>query len=420
MAGLLEGIKVVEFSEVIAGPWGGMMLADLGADVVKVEPVDGEPWRFATPFAPTESRWFVSLNRGKRDLAVNLRSEEGRRIVHQLVRESDVAIVNYRPDTPGQLGIDYGTLSGLNPRLVYVEATAFGRDGPSSHRPGYDLIVQAVTGLLASDGKISEAGVPAPTSPPVADYGTGYVIAWAACAGLFARERTGQGLKIEVSLLAVALGMLSYTFMEMPSLPKPDVTEDLRRAWREGLSRGEQDEKRRATQSRLAAVNVYYRCYATADGIIAVACLSDPLRLKFLEVVGLEDVRIGRPELSAGSEAAEIGVVLVAMTEIRMRERTTAEWLAAFDAAGVPAGPVNTAVEMIEDPQVVANGMVVSLEHPAAGSLRMLGPVLRPRGSEVAPTRPSPLLGQHDDELLGQLGYEPGEIDSLRQAGVIR
>jgi crotonobetainyl-CoA:carnitine CoA-transferase CaiB-like acyl-CoA transferase len=417
---LLEGIKVVEFSEVIAGPWGGMMLADLGAEVVKVEPVEGEPWRYATAFSGSESRWFISLNRGKRDLAVNLRREAGRAIVHRLVADADVVIVNYRPDTPATLGIDYETLSELNPRLVYVEATAFGRQGPEAHRPGYDLIVQAVSGLLAADGKTSEAGVPAPTNPPVADYGTGYAIAWAASTGLFSRERTGRGLKVEVSLLAVALGMLSYGFMEMPGLPKPDVTELQRRAWRQGHSRQERDTQRAETLSRLAAANVYYRCYETADSVIAVAALNNPLRRKFLGVVGLEDDRLDERGLSEGPEAAEIAVVLVAMTEIRMKERTTAEWLEAFDAAGVPAGAYKTAVEMVDDPQVVANGMVIEQEHPAAGLVRMMGPVLRPVGHQAEPARPSPLLGEHVDEVLEELGYSGEEIDHLRADGVIR
>jgi len=419
MAGLLEGINVVEFSEVIAGPWGGMMLADLGAEVVKVEPVEGEPWRFATPFSGSESRWFISLNRGKRDLAVNLRTEEGRSIVHRLVAKADVVVVNYRPDTPAALGIDYETLSAVNPRLVYVEATAFGRRGPSAHRPGYDLIVQAVTGLLAADGKTSEAGVPAPTSPPVADYGTGYAIAWAAASGLFARERSGQGLKIEISLLGVALGMLGYSFMEMPGLPKPDATEALRRAWRDGGTRDERDVQRSETLSRLAAVNVYYRCYETADSVIAVAALNNPLRKKFLEVVGLEDARLNERGLAEGPEAAEMGVVLVALTEIRMKQRTTAEWLDAFDAAGVPAGAFNTAVEMVDDPQVAANGMVLEQVHPAAGPVRMLGPVLRPVGHEAIPARPSPLLGEHVDELLEELGYGAEEVAALRGSGVV-
>ena len=420
MPGLLDGIKVVEFSEVIAGPWGGMMLADLGAEVIKVEPVEGEPWRFAGAFAGSESRWFISLNRGKRDLAVNLRTAEGQAVVHKLIADADVVLVNYRPDTPATLGIDYETLSGLNPQLVYVEATAFGRRGPGAHRPGYDLIVQAVTGLLAADGKTSEAGVPAPTSPPVADYGTGYAIAWAVSTGLYSRERTGKGLKVEVSLLAVALGMLSYSFMEMPELTKPDVVEAQRRSWRQGNSRQDRDAQRSETLSRMAAANVYYRCYETADSVIAIAALNNPLRRKFLQVMELEDPRLDEHGLQEGPEAVEAAIVLVAMTEIRMKERTTAEWLEAFDAAGVPAGPFNTAVEMVDDPQVLANDMVMDQVHPAAGSVRMLGPVLRPVGHEPVRPRPSPLLGEHDEEVLTELGYGQEEIDRLRAGGIIR
>lgn len=420
MTGLLGGIKVVEFSEIIAGPWGGMMLADLGADVLKIEPVTGEPWRHTLPFAPAESRWFISTNRGKRDLAVDLRHPEGQRLVHRLVAEADVAIVNYRPGTPADLAIDYETLSALNPRLVYVEATAFGRRGPSAHRPGYDLIVQAVTGLLSTDGKRSEAGVPAPMSPPAADYGTGYTIAWAACAGLFSRERTGQGVKIEASLLAVALGMVSYGFMEMPDLPSPDVVERVRNTWREGAAKVDVERHHREELSRAASVNAYYRCYETADSLIAVAALSDPLRRKFLAVVGLEDPRLDDPAMATGRAAAEAGVVLVAMAEIRMRERTTKEWLDDFDNGGVPAGPVNTVFELIDDAQVRANDLVLEQEHPAAGTIRGAGPVLRVLGQEPVVPRPAPLLGEHADEVLAEVGYRPDEIAGLRASGVIR
>ena len=420
MSGLLGGVRVVEFSEIIAGPWGGMMLADLGADVVKIEPVGGEPWRHSLPFAPAESRWFISANRGKRDLAVDLRSAEGQRLVHRLVATADVAIVNYRPGTPADLAIDYETLSRLNPRLVYVEATAFGRRGPAAHRPGYDLIVQAMTGLLSTDGKRSEAGVPAPMSPPVADYGTGYTIAWAVCAGLFARERDGRGMKIEASLLAVALGMLSYGFMEMPDLPSMDAVERVRATWRAGAPKEDVERHHKEELSKAAAINAYYRCYETADSLIAVAALSDPLRRKFLSVVGLEDPRLDDPDLAVGRAAAEAGVVRVAMTEIRMRERTTSEWVADFDAAGVPAGPVNTVFELVDDAQVAANDLVIEQEHPAAGRIRAAGPVLRVLDREPVEPRPAPLLGEHADELLAELGYDADEISALRRSGVIR
>ena len=419
MVGILAGIKVVEFSEVIAGPWGGMMLADLGAEVVKVEALEGDPWRATTPFAPGEGRSFLSLNRGKRGLAVDLRRPEGRAVVHRLVEGADVAVVNYRPDTPANLGIDWDTLSALNPRLVYVQATAFGRRGPNAHRPGYDLIIQAVSGLLAADGKSSDAGLPLPVSPPVADFGTGYVIAWAACAGLFSRERSGKGICVEVSLLATALGMLGSSFLEMPGLDRADVTEELRAAWRSGLPPAQLDERYAQARARLAGANVYYRCYETADSQVAVACLSQPLRRKFMQVIGIEDPRLDIPGGLTSPETTELSVLVLATTEIRLKERTTAEWLEAFDGAGVPAGPVNRVFELIDDPQVVANDLVVELEHPIAGPVRMLGPVIRPVGEETVPQRVSPRIGQHDDEVLAELGYSPDEVERLRSGGVI-
>lgn len=419
MTGILAGIKVVEFSEVIAGPWGGMMLADLGAEVVKIEPPEGDPWRATTPFAPGEGRYFLSLNRGKRSLAVDLRRPEGRAVVHRLVERADVAVVNYRPDTPGHLGIDWETLSTLNPRLVYVDATAFGRRGPHSHRPGYDLIIQAVSGLIAADGKKSDAGLPIPVSPPPADFGTGYVIAWAACAGLFSRERTGRGIRVEVSLLATALGMLGSSFLEMAGLETADVTEELRGAWRAGLPPAVLDERYAEARARLAGTNVYYRCYETADSQVAVACLSPALRRKFMYVIGVEDPRLDVPGALTSPETTELSVLVLATTEIRLKERTTAEWLEAFDAAGVPAGPVNRVFELIDDPQVAANDLVVELEHPTAGRVRMLGPVIRPVGSETVPHRTSPRIGQHDDEVLTELGYSPEDVGRLRRDGVI-
>jgi crotonobetainyl-CoA:carnitine CoA-transferase CaiB-like acyl-CoA transferase len=418
-AGILAGIKVVEFSEVIAGPWGGMMLADLGAEVVKVEPLEGDPWRATTPFAPGEGRYFLSLNRGKRGLALDLRRPEGRAVVHRLVEQADVAVVNYRPDTPRNLGIDWETLSGLNPRLVYVEATAFGRRGPQAHRPGYDLIIQAVSGLMAADGKSSDGGLPIPVSPPPADFGTGYVIAWAACAGLFSRERSGRGIRIEVSLLASSLGMLGSSFLEMAGLDPPDVTEELRAAWRAGAPSAELDERYAQIRARLAGANVYYRCYETADSQVAVACLSQPLRRKFMQVIGVEDPRLDIPGALTSPEPTELSVLVLATTEIRLKERTTAEWLDMFDAVGVPAGPVNRVFELIDDPQVAANDLVVELDHPTAGPVRMLGPVIRPVGSETVPERSSPRIGQHDDEVLAELGYSSEDIARLRSDGVI-
>ena len=203
MPGALEGVRVLEFSEAIAGPLAGMMLGDMGADVIKVEPPGGESGRHVVQSA-ADSRGFLALNRNKRDLSIDLKSAEGQAIIHRLAPTVDVVLVNFRPETATALRIDYETLQALNNRLIYAEITAVGRRGPSAHVSGYDVIVQAISGLMAAGGR-SDEEIPLPINPPVTDLTTGTVIAWAVCAALFARERTGVGQKLETSLLAAAL-----------------------------------------------------------------------------------------------------------------------------------------------------------------------------------------------------------------------
>ncbi len=426
MPGPLDGVRVLEFTEILAGPFAGILLADLGADVIKVEPPAGEPWRhqWGSQLAPAESRGFIALNRGKRDLPLNLRAPEGREVIYRLVPRTDVAIVNYRPDTPGNLGIDYPTLRAINPRLIYVSATAFGTEGPGRHRPGYDLVLQAMTGLLAADGKTDERMVPRPVSPAVIDMATGYVIAWATCAALFSRERTGEGQLVELSMLGSALGLLASSLIGLPDLHGPiaraGLADRLREARAAGLS---YPELRRLYEEGTGVArrpNAYYRCYHSRDSVIAVAALSDPLRRKLATVLGLEDPRLsdgaaprGGPESDALAEA------VVAQAEARMRERTTEEWLSAFDASGVPAGPVRFPDELLDDPDVVANGLAVEVEHAIAGRVRMVGPVLRMSASPPAATRAAPTLGEGAAAVLAEVGYSPEQIAHLHGAGIL-
>ena len=220
MAGPLAGIKILEFTQIIAGPFGGMLLADMGADVIKVEPLEGEPWRLALQFIPGESKTYMSLNRGKRSLPLDLTRKEATKIVHDMIPDVDVVIVNARPDVPANLGIDYDTLSRINPRLIYCDNTAYGRRGPDSYRPGYDLIIQAMTGLMAAEGKIRDGVPQLITATAVADYATGIAIAWGACAALFHRERTGQGQRVDTSLLASGLAVQTAGFMEVDSVDR--------------------------------------------------------------------------------------------------------------------------------------------------------------------------------------------------------
>ena len=208
MPGPLEGVKVLEFTEIIAGPLGGMLLADMGADIIKVEPPWGEPWRIIQQIIPNEGRQYMSLNRGKRCLTLNLKQPEAREVVYRLLPDMDVVLINARPDVPKSLGIDYETLSAMNPRLVYCSNTAFGTDGPWSLMPGYDIVAQGVTGLMTSEAKMKDDGTPEQiVSTPIADYSTGIAMAWGVSAALYHRERTGRGQKIEASLLGSALAV---------------------------------------------------------------------------------------------------------------------------------------------------------------------------------------------------------------------
>ena len=402
MAGALDGIKVLEFSEMIAAPFAGMHLGDMGADVIKVEPPEGDPWRHGLEFAPNESRTFLSLNRNKRGLTLDLKQPEAQEIVHRLVPAMDVVTVNYRPDVPKKLGIDYETLSALNPRLIYVQNTAMGTRGDHSHRPGYDLIAQAVTGLMLTGGRVDFDGVPMPLSPAVGDYGTGLIIALAVCAALFARERTGEGQRVDTTLLGTSLALQTATFMRT-EIPSPGAAEG-------SVANPSPDAR---------ALNAYYRVYRTKDSMIAVACLTPTLRRKMADAIGVTDIRHDRKIARDSDEGREAALEFTAAAIERFLERTTDEWLAVLDSAAVPAGPVRSVEQLLDDPQVRANDLVVEYQHPVAGAVSMVGPIIQMEKTPTGVRRAPPTLGQHNQEILVELGYSPGEIAKLREVGAL-
>ncbi|MCH8849878.1 MAG: CoA transferase, partial [Chloroflexi bacterium] len=275
MAGPLAGIRILEFSEIIAGPFAGMLLSDMGADIIKVEPPEGEPWRLIAQFIPTESRPFISLNRGKRDLAIDLTKPEAKEVVRRLVPDMDVVLVNYRPDVAEKLGIDYEVLSALNPRLVYCDNTAFGRNGPQSHRPGYDIIVQGLSGVMALEGKTLN-GLPLLNALPVADLSTGIMMTSAICAALFVRERTGRGQMIETTLLGSALSVQNSAFQLVESVDiewRQIFLERIAKARVDGTSY--EDLKKSLIEARpvLAIGNIHYRVFKTKDSYVVVGAL---------------------------------------------------------------------------------------------------------------------------------------------------
>ncbi|HEY8173044.1 MAG TPA: CoA transferase [Dehalococcoidia bacterium] len=423
MAGPLAGIRVLEFSEIIAAPFAGMLLSDMGADIIKVEPLEGEPWRLFAQFIPTESRTFMSLNRGKRDLTLDLTKPEAQEIVRKLVPEMDVVMVNYRPDVSTKLGIDYSTLSALNPKLIYCDNTAFGRKGPQSHRPGYDIIVQGATGVMAIEGKMLE-GVPTLAAIPIADYSTGMMMAWSICAALYHREKTGRGQLIETTLLGSALAVSNGTFQVVESVDaewRERFFAELDRGKREGLDYEELKKILVKVRPLTALGNIQYRVFKTKDSYIVIGALSVALRRKLTAVIGVEDKRIGDPNWEPlTKESRDYARGLVEAAEAVFKEKTTDEWLALFDEAGVPAGPFKFTHELVDDEQVLANNLQIEVDHPLAGPVKMVGAPLQMSETPLKVQGPSPTLGQHNEDILSSLGYDDAQIAALRESGVIR
>lgn len=421
-SGPLAGINVLEFSEIIAAPFAGMLLADMGASVTKVEPPQGDPWRGFQPLGLREGRGYISLNRGKRGIVLDLNEPEGRKVARELAAASDVVLINYRPDVAAKLGIDYETLRAGHPRLIYCDNTAFGRRGPYAHRPGYDLIAQAVTGLMSVEGR-NENGVPLVNALPSADLATGIAMAWGVCAALYARERTGEGQFISTTLMGSALGLQNTRVMSIEAVDT-DVREEALRKVNELRAAGSEYREQLAVMAavRPAVGNIYYRCYRTRDGFIAVGCLSTPLRKKLLAVTGMHDWRIGLPpEAIDYSDSAVVhrATALVAEAEALFADRTTAEWLRLLDEGGVPAGPLRFTEELLDDPQVIENEFMTSVDHPLMGPVRMAGPMIQMSATPLAARGASPTLGEHTDEVLAELGYTPAAIAAMHASGLL-
>lgn len=417
MPGPLDGVKVLEFSEVIAAPSAGMMLADMGADVIKVEPPWGEQWRLNQQVVPLESRGFIAVNRGKRSLPLDLTKREAQEIAHEIARRVDVVLVNYRPDVPPKLGIDYATLSDINPRLVYGEATAFGQQGPTNKRPGYDVIAQAASGLMANDQKFVDDVPSLYQATPFVDFYTGSALAGAVIAALYAREKTGRGQKVETSLLhsGLALQGLRSVWIEAIDLDRhADFMSDVKQMRAEGRLIGEAIDRYNEFQGRRAGnQRYYYRTYATKDGALAVGCLSPLLRRGLLSVLGIP----GDGELSIDPAPNADDQIMQQAVEI-FATRATDDWVAACDAVSVPAGPIRFAEELWDDEQVIANEMSVEVKHELVGRVRMASPLAKMSDTPTQTASASPTLGQHTDEVLGELGFDGERIDELRRLGV--
>lgn len=423
MSGPLEGIAVLEFTEVISGPLAGMILSDYGASVIKVEPTRGDSWRYMYKISESESRPFMAYNRGKRNMTLNLKHKESEEIVRHLVRNSDVVIVNAAPNVAEKLGIGYDYLSSVNDRLIYCENTAYGSYSGDGYVSGYDLVIQGVCGLIGTESRIDDSGRPEQIwSTPLIDTTSGINLVAAICAALYYREKTGIGQKIETNLLSCAFQLMGMRLVEIEATDKSRnlaFVQDLNALRDAGVSHYDIRDFYESRQD-FTPGNIYYRTFLTSDGAIAVACLNDSLRRKLLAVLDLEDIRFNVDYDPEKTGSIDFGNQLVASAESKFGSQNTKAWLQRLFEENIPCGPIRFKEELFSDLKLTDNSFFVDVLHNDEGVVRMTGPLAEFSQSKIAI---KPFLGglnEHTDEILHEYGFTVSDIDKLRFDGVIK
>jgi crotonobetainyl-CoA:carnitine CoA-transferase CaiB-like acyl-CoA transferase len=413
--GILDGVKVLELAQNAAIPHCGRLLAGLGADVVKVEPPGGDAMRILGQLGPLEAKAYAVINPGKRSIAVDLAAAGAGDVIDALFRWADVALVAFKGPDLDRYDIGWDHARNVNPRLVHLTHTPFGPAGPDADQGGYDVLVQGRSGVGFIMNR-SEDGVPLPTRPAINDFGTGMVSALGVLAGLRHRDLTGEGQRVDTSLLGTAMSLgtaILGRFDAVDAEPLAELADDLRAMRRAGA---DFDTQREVYEGRVlagqGAFHLYFRHYRTADGLVSVAGLSAGLFAKFHELTGLPTPDVRDPTSPRFRSVVEAAEALFAT-------RTTADWMAILRAGGYPCSPYNLPHEALDDPQVRANDFAVDLEHPVFGTYTTTG---MPLSFEKAPSGvpgPSPAFAAHTVEVLGEAGLEPGHIAELVDAGVV-
>ena len=393
--GALDGVTVLDLTRVLSGPYCTMMLADMGARVVKVEqPGKGDDTRaWGPPFQAGESAYFLSINRNKESITLNLKHPDGRRVLDALLERADVLVENFRPGTLERMGLGYAEVARRRPGLVYCSISGFGQTGPRRREPGYDAVLQGEGGLMSitgeQDGPAYRLGV------AIADIVSGMFSAYGVAAALLARHRTGRGQLVDVGMLDAVAAVLTYQagiYFATGTAPgrlgnrHPTITP--------------------------------YESLETADGELVVAVGNDQLWRTFCGVLGADDLA-DDPRFRTNKDRVAAREALRPMLVERLRARPAAEWLADLKAAGVPCGGVRDLEQVFTDPQVLERAMVVALDHPVAGAIRQLGVPVKLGGTPGAVRTPPPTLGQHTAAILGELGIGDAEAARLRAAGAI-
>ena len=403
----LDGIKVLDLSRVLAGPWAGQNLADLGAEVIKIERPGvgddsrafGPPWIKDRAGSDTrDSAYFTSANRGKKSVTVNIAVAQGQALVRELARRSDVLIENYKYGDLERYGLGYAQLKELNPGLIYCSVTGFGHTGPYRHRPGYDFMIQGMGGMMSVTGEPDDApgGGPQRAGVPIADIITGMYASIAICAALAHRAQSGAGQHLDLALLDSQIALLAYqnTNYFATGVPPKRI-------------------------GNLHPNIVPYQPFRARDGEVILACGNDNLYTRFCEAAGCPELARD-PRFVTNAKRVENRAELTRLLSEVFKKRTKREWLELLEAAGVPNGPINNMKDVFDEPQVVARGMRIDLEHPKAGTVPLVGSPMRFSATPVEYTRAPPTLGQHTDEVLREvLGLDAAAIATLREASVI-
>ena len=395
MKGPLEGIKVIELAQIMAGPTCGMLLADMGADVIKVEKLPGgdDTRSYTQPSINGESAAFMILNRNKRGMAVNLKTPGGLEVVKKLLAGADVVTENYRKGTLEKLGLGYDVLKEINPRLIYCAISGYGRTGPYADKGGFDLIAQGFAGLMSITGEPGRP--PAKSGTSVADINAGIFAALGIVSALVARARTGRGQVVETSLMEAAV---QQTFWQAAIF------------FATGVNPG--------PSGSAHILTAPYQAFPTADGWINVGGANQANWERIVKVIERPELANDPRFTTNGDRMRNLDALTPVIGE-ELKKRSSAEWIRLFEDAGVPVGPVNRIGDMLADPQVAAREMVVEVEHPKAGRTKALGHPIKFSETPGKIERAAPLLGEHTREVLGGLGYSAGEIDRLYAEGAV-
>ncbi len=394
-AGPLSGLRVLELTQIMSGPTCGLLLADLGADVIKVEKLPGgdDARGYRDPQVNGVSAPFMMMNRNKRGLAIDLKREEGKAVLRRMAQQADVLVENFRTGTMDRLGLGYEALQAINPGLIYCAISGYGRTGPWAGKGGFDLIAQGFAGLMSITGEPGRP--PVKNGNAVSDMNAGILAALGIVAAYVHKLKTGQGQLVDTSLADAALQQLYWHAAIFFATGRSS-----------------------APSGSAHVLTAPYQAFEASDGWINIGGANQANWERIADVLGHPEWRAD-PRFATNSARMAHREELAALMNAVLRQRTRAEWLAAFDAAGVPAGPVHTVGEALTHPQTLARRMVVELQHPQAGATRALGCPIHLSATPARIDRPAPMLGEHTREVLREFGYTDSQIDTLIAGGIV-